>query len=76
MFPAVGNVVQDGRVALRSCIEYLHELYRSVKRLEQKGLSIEAIRDELFGGESDLAGLTDGQFSSENLIRALLHVFM
>ena len=72
LFTSMGNVVQDGRKALRSCIEYFQDLSQRAKQLEKKALSVVAIRDEIFGRESSLAGPTDGQFSSENLIRALL----
>ncbi len=72
LFTSMGNVVQDGRKALRTCIEYFQDLSQRAKQLEKKGLSIVAIRDEIFGRESSLAGLTDGQFSSENLVRAAL----
>ncbi len=72
LFTSMGNVVQDGRNALQTCIEYFQDLSRRAKQLEKKGLSVVAIRDEVFGRESSLAGLTDGQFSSENLVRAAL----
>ncbi len=78
LFTSVGKVVQDGREAFQSCINYFQELSQKAKRLEKKGFSVTSIRDELLGGEAPLgqlgsfADLTDGQFSSENLIRALL----
>lgn len=74
LFTSMGNVVYDGRTALQSCIEYFQELSIRAKRLEKKGYSIGAIREEVFGGEHYLAGFTDGQFSSDNLIRAVLRV--
>jgi glyoxylase-like metal-dependent hydrolase (beta-lactamase superfamily II) len=76
LLTSMGNVVQDGRRALQSCIAYLQDMSQSAKQLEKKGLSIETIRDELFERESSLAGFTDGQFSSENLIRAVLRESM
>lgn len=72
LFTSIGEVVQDGRNALQACIEYFQDLSQRAKQLEKKGLSISAIRDELLGRESSLVRLTDGQFSSENLIRAVL----
>ena len=72
LFTAMGDIVPDGRSALQECIEYFRDLSKRAKQLEKKGLSAAAIRDEIFGKESSLAGLTDGQFSSENLIRAAL----
>jgi len=47
-------------------------LSRRAKQLEKKGLSIVAIRDELLGEEGLFPQVTDGQFSSENLVRAAL----
>ena len=72
LFTSLGNVVPGGRVALQSCIEYFRDLSHRAKQLEKKGLSISAIRDELFGGESSLAGPTEGDFSAENMVRAVL----
>ena len=72
LFTASGNVFQDGREALQSCMDYLHELWQEARKLEKQGLSTTATRDRLFGRESVLAGLTDGDMSSENMIRALL----
>jgi len=76
LFAAPGRVVQDGRNALGTCIEYFQDLSRRAKQLEKKGLSIVAIRDELLGEEGLFPQVTDGQFSSENLIRAALRAQM
>lgn len=72
LFTGLGNVVEDGREALRSCIEYIHGLSRKAGELERQGLSTSVMVNQLFGGESVLAGLTDGDISSENVVRALL----
>lgn len=72
LFTSLGNVVQDGREALQSCIAYLKDLSLRAKQLEKQGLSAGAIRDKLFGRETVLAGLTEGQLSAENMIRAAL----
>ena len=76
LFTSLGNVVQDGREALRACIAYLKDLSLKAKRLEKQGLSAGAIRDQLFGRETVLAGLTEGQLSAENMIRAALRAKM
>jgi len=76
LFTSLGNVVQDGREALRACIAYLKDLSLKAKRLEKQGLSAVAIRDQLFGRETVLAGLTEGQLSAENMIRAALRAKM
>jgi glyoxylase-like metal-dependent hydrolase (beta-lactamase superfamily II) len=72
LFTSGGKVIQDGRKALQSCIEYLEDLSQKAKRLEQKGLTISAIVHQLFGGESPLTQFTDGDFSSKNLILCIL----
>ncbi len=72
LFTAMGNIVPEGRSALQECIEYFRDLSKKAKRLEKEGLSAARIRDEIFGRESHLAAPTDGQFSSENLVRSAL----
>jgi glyoxylase-like metal-dependent hydrolase (beta-lactamase superfamily II) len=76
LFTSLGNVVQDGREALQSCIAYLKDLSLKAKRLEKQGLSTGAIRDRLFGRETVLAGITEGDVSAENMIRAVLRAKM
>jgi hypothetical protein len=72
LFTGGGNVVQDGREALRACIAYLKDLSLKAKRLAKQGLSTSAIRDQLFGRETILAGITEGDVSAENMVRAVL----
>ena len=72
LFTGLGNVVQDGREALRACIAYLKNLSIKAKQLKNQGLSTSAIRDQLFGRETVLAGITEGDVSAENMVRAVL----
>jgi glyoxylase-like metal-dependent hydrolase (beta-lactamase superfamily II) len=72
LFTGLGNVVEDGREALQSCIDYIRGLSLKAKALEREGLSTASMVNQLFGRESVLAGLTDGHISSENVVRALL----
>ena len=79
LFTSTGEVAQDGRDALRSCVEYFQDPSHRAKDLEKNGFSVTDIRDELLSREAPLgelggsfAELTDGQFSSEILIRAVL----
>jgi glyoxylase-like metal-dependent hydrolase (beta-lactamase superfamily II) len=72
LFNAVGSIVKDGRRALRDCSSYLVGLTREVKEHARKGLSPEEIRDAMFGDETSLAALTQGDFSMENLVRSAL----
>jgi len=72
LFTGLGNVVRDGREALRSCIAYLKDMSQKAKRLDEQELSTGDIRDQLFGRETILAELTEGDVSAENMIRAVL----
>jgi len=72
LFTGLGNVVEDGRAALQSCIQYIRSLSLKARALERQGLSPGTMVNEIFGRESVLAGLTDGHISSENVVRALL----
>jgi len=72
LFTSLGNVVPDGREALKSCIAYLKDLSQKSKTLEKQGLSPAAIRDKLFGRETVLAKLTEGDVSTENMVRSAL----
>ncbi len=72
LFTGLGNVIEDGRQALQSCIEYIRGLSQRAKALEGQGLSASDLVHQLFRRESVLAGLTDGHISSENVVRALL----
>ena len=72
LFTGLGNVVEDGKEALQSCIDYIHGLSKRAKALETQGHSASVMVNQLFGRESVLAGLTDGHISSENVVHALL----
>lgn len=72
LFTSIGKIVPEGRAALRACLEYLQDLGRDVKQLQQEGLSDSETVERVFRGESSLADLTNGQFAGENLVRSLL----
>lgn len=72
LFTGTGKVVEDGGRALLECAAYLRDLHRQVKEFDARGVPAPAIRDQLLGGESVLALLTDGHYSAENLVRGLL----
>lgn len=74
LFTSMGEIIPQGRQALLSCVEYLEDLSRKAGELEAEGLSIDAIIVELLGRGSVLAGVTDGHFSSDNLILGLLRM--
>jgi glyoxylase-like metal-dependent hydrolase (beta-lactamase superfamily II) len=72
LFTSMGKIVADGRQALGNCIDYFQEAATGAQELAKKGLDIAAIREELFGEGSSLGDLTDGHFSTDNLIASLL----
>ncbi|MBE0481701.1 MAG: MBL fold metallo-hydrolase [Dehalococcoidia bacterium] len=72
LFTALGNIIEDGREALRSCIAYLEDLSGQAGLLAGEGLSAPEIMHRVFGRDSVLSGLTRGSISSIHLIHALL----
>lgn len=74
LFTSVGKIIEDGRTALDGCIQYLENLAMKVKNLKNKGHTIEEIIQNIFGGEHTFAQLTNGQYTTENLVRSVLRV--
>lgn len=72
LFTAVGKIIADGRTALSDCITYLTGLAEKVRGMERSGATIDDMVNTVFGGESAFAELTNGQFSTYNLVRSLL----
>ncbi len=72
LFTSLGRIVEDGRQAMESCIHYLEDLSGRAKALEREGLGVAEIILRLFGGEHHFARLTNGQYTTENLIRSVL----
>jgi len=74
LFTSVGKIVVDGRAALGSCSDYLAGLAADARRLNGEGRPPEEIMKSLFGEEHDFARLTNGQYTTLNLVRSLLEV--
>ena len=72
LFAAVGTVFENGRETLVTAAEYLEEIRRKAGVLSEEGHAPEDIVHELFGRETALKDLTEGDFSTENLIYSLL----
>ena len=72
LFTSVGRIVEDGRRALWDCIQYIEDLSRRAKTLEKDGRGVSEIIRELFGGEHAFAALSNGQYTTENLVRSVL----
>ena len=74
LFTSSGRIVENGLKALGECARYLRAFSRKAKALQAQGRSVEEIMDALFGGEHPRAQRTDGQFTTENLIRSVLEM--
>lgn len=72
LFTAMGRVIEDGRRALSECIDNLASLGKDVNKLAGKGMDAENIMNNLFGGEHNFSKITNGQFSTLNLVKSLL----
>ena len=72
LFTSSGRIVEDGRKALGECVGYLRSLSRKAKDLRAQGRTVQEIMNALLGGEHPRAQRTNGQFTSENLIRSVL----
>jgi glyoxylase-like metal-dependent hydrolase (beta-lactamase superfamily II) len=67
-----GTVRHRGVESLLQKIDYLEDLGRRVKSLDDQGLSPEQIRRRLFGPELPIAYVTLGHFSGRHLVRSYL----
>ncbi len=67
-----GRIVQNGRKALEESAGYLRSLSRKAKDLQAQGRTVQEIMNALLGGEHPRAQRTNGQFTTENLIRSVL----
>lgn len=74
LFTSVGRIVEEGRQSLRSCIDSIEGLSRRAKALAREGLEVTEIMQRLFGGEHRFSQLTNGHYSTENLIRSVLRM--
>lgn len=74
LFTALGRVIEDGKRAMDDAVNYLEDLHRKVKELSHRGKGPEDILIDIFGGEHPFSQITNGQFSSLNLVKSLLNV--
>jgi glyoxylase-like metal-dependent hydrolase (beta-lactamase superfamily II) len=72
LFTPSGRIVEDGRKALKECIRNVRALSRKAKDLQGQGRTVAEIMNALFGGEHPRAQRTNGQFTTENLVRSVL----
>lgn len=74
LFTSVGRIVEEGRQALSACVRSIEALSRRAGALARQGQAIPEIVRELFGGEHPFAELTNGQYTTENLVRSVLRM--
>jgi glyoxylase-like metal-dependent hydrolase (beta-lactamase superfamily II) len=73
LYTSIGKVVPKGEEAVKACLNHLESTAAEAGRLRrEEELSTEKIVDRLFGSESTMASLTDGQFAGKNLVNSLL----
>jgi hypothetical protein len=74
LFPAPGNVIIEPREKLGKVIAHLEVLGKQIEEFHKTGLTIQAIRQKVFGEESPSAQRTQQQFSSENMVKSFLRL--
>lgn len=72
LFTSIGAVVPHGEQALASLLSYLEHHSQLIHTYSEQGLGVQEIRTKIFGSESRMAEVTNGQFSIDNLIRSVL----
>jgi hypothetical protein len=72
LFTSIGVVVENGAEAVNNLLAYLGKTVATILDYDRRGYTIDKIRQELFGGESRMAGISNGQFSVDNLINSVL----
>lgn len=72
LFTSIGLVLENGGEAVRNLLSYLEKTAAQIHDYLKQGYEIEVIRRDLFGGESRMAAVTNGQFSVDNLINSVL----
>jgi glyoxylase-like metal-dependent hydrolase (beta-lactamase superfamily II) len=73
LYTSIGKIVPKGKEAIKACLYHLESIAAEAGRLyREEELSTEKIVDRLFGAESTMALLTDGQFAGKNLVNSLL----
>lgn len=74
LFPGHGSAATAAKDALARTLDWHERRAVEARELRQEGLSVRAIRRELFGLEGPLYWFTGGEFSKTNLVRALLRL--
>lgn len=72
MFTGLGQIVEDATAVLERTIAYLEECRERFREMSARGLTPEQIVEQVYGRESGLKELTQGQMSYENFVSSLL----
>jgi len=72
LFPGHGPPFKNPSEALRKQVETLETFEIQIRKLHERGLGAEEIRDEIFGKERIFAHLCGGKFSALNLVNSYL----
>jgi glyoxylase-like metal-dependent hydrolase (beta-lactamase superfamily II) len=74
LYTSIGKIVPKSSGEIKACLDYLKSIGLEAGRLHcEENLTEEQIVDRLFGGESAMSALTDGQFTGKNLVKSLLN---
>lgn len=75
LFCASGRVIKSGaRQAVKAKVAFWEEQHEKINQLHNEGLGEDEILKRLYGRESALYELTDGDFGKINLIRSFIQV--
>lgn len=72
IFCASGAVRTDGKQAMQTKLDYWLELREQIFTLNKQGSSQDEIIQKLFGSESRLAAMSEGDMSRANFVRSIL----
>ncbi len=72
LLTSIGRIIEKGHEALDDFFSYISDLERKAIDLQKEGASVEEIISGLFGGEDPRSLNTNGQYTTENLIRSIL----
>lgn len=74
LLTSIGRIIEKGREAINDFVGYISGLSRTASDLQTGGASIAEIVTALFDGENARAQLTNGQYTTENLVRSILRM--
>ncbi len=72
LFTSLRTVRLDGRKTLQNFVARIEELREQARELAASDMDVREIVNRMFGGESIFDAITNGEFSSANLVRLLL----